>query len=123
MGQLKRNTKFSKKNESPLKGLGSSLMSYKWITKNISFFLFIAVLAVIYIGNGHKADNMIRDINSTAKQVKELKYEYKTLKSQEIFKSREDEVVKAAIPLGLQLPLQPPARIWLDTTASNEKPK
>src|SRR5487761_2060685 len=111
MADTKQNIEQTRKSDSPLTGLGSSLLNYKWITKNISFFLFIALLAVMYIGNGHKADNMIRDINKTAKEVKELKYEYKTLKSEEIFKSREEEVVKAAFPLGLQLPSQPPARI------------
>jgi hypothetical protein len=99
---------------SRLTGLGSSLLNYKWITKNIPFFLFITVLAVIYIANGHKGDNMLRDINTTAKNVKELQYEYKTLKSEVIFRSREDEVVKAVQPMGLQLPAQPPERIILE---------
>ena len=29
------------------------LLNYQWIVRNISFFLFLAVLAVIYIYNGH----------------------------------------------------------------------
>ena len=94
-------------------GIGTSLRNYKWITKNIGFFLFAALLAVIYIANGHKADNMLRDINATGKNVKELQYEYKTLKSEVIFKSREEQIVKAAQPLGLQLPQQPPAQITI----------
>ncbi|MGI8952006.1 MAG: FtsL-like putative cell division protein [Chitinophagaceae bacterium] len=100
----------------PLTGLGSSLFYYKWITKNIGFFLFIASLAVVYIANGHKADQMLRDIDATQKNVKELQYEYKTLKSEMIFKTREAEVVEAAQPLGLQLPTEPPMRIKKETT-------
>lgn len=57
---------------------------------------------------------MLRDINTTGKNVKELQYEYKTLKSEVIFKSREEEVLKAVQPMGLQLPSQPPIRIMLE---------
>jgi cell division protein FtsL len=115
LAEEEKNIENKKKQNSKFTGVGSSLLNYKWITKNIGFFLFIALLAVIYIANGHKADNMIRDINATAKDVKDLQYEYKTLKSEVIFKSREEQVVKAAQPLGLQLPVQPPARIVMET--------
>jgi len=115
MAEQKQNIENTKAKNSKLAGLGTSLLNYTWITKNIGFFLFIALLAVIYIANGHKADNIIRDINATSKNVKELQYEYKTLKSEVIFKSREEQVVKAAQPLGLQLPEQPPVRIEMAT--------
>ncbi|WP_235921024.1 FtsL-like putative cell division protein [Foetidibacter luteolus] len=94
----------------PLKGL----FNYGWITRNIPFFLFLALLAVIYIANGHMADKTIRDINRTAREVKELQYEYKTLKSEVMFRSREAELVKAAEPLGLKLSTEPPVRIVLE---------
>ncbi len=101
----------NKKQGSRLTGFASSLLYYKWITKNIGFFLFITLLAIIYIANGHKADNMLRNINATNRDVKDLQYEYKTLKSEVIFKSREEQVVKAAQPLGLQLPDSLPVQI------------
>jgi len=97
--------------------LGNSLkglFSYGWITKNIPFFLFLALLAIIYIANGHLADKTIRDINRTAREVKELQYEYKTLKSEVMFRSREAELVKAAEPLGLKLSTAPPLRITME---------
>jgi cell division protein FtsL len=88
---------------------------YEWILKNLLFFLFLTLLAVIYIANGHVADNTIRDINSTAKEVKELQYEYKSLKSEEMFKSRESQIVEAATPLGLKIPDQQPMRLKSET--------
>jgi hypothetical protein len=72
-------------NKNPLKGL----FNYQWIVKNIPFFLFLSVLAVLYIANGHRADKTIRKINSTTAELKELQYEYKTLKSEVMFKSQE----------------------------------
>jgi hypothetical protein len=81
--------------------------------RNIGFFLFLAVLAVVYIANGHMSDNRIRKINETARALKDLQYEYKTLKSEMMFKSRESEMVKAAAPLGLIMDTTSPARIRL----------
>ena len=87
--------------------------NYSWILKNIGFFLFLAALAVVYIANGHMSDNRIRKINETARKLKDLQYEYKTLKSEMMFRSRESEMVKAAEPLGLTMDTTSPARIKL----------
>jgi hypothetical protein len=77
-------------------------LNYQSLVKQVPFFLFLALLAVIYIYNGHYADKMIRNINQTAKEVKELKYEYKTVKSEVMFRSKQSELVKAVEPLGLK---------------------
>ena len=78
------------------------LLNYQSIVKQVPFFLFLALLAVIYIYNGHYADKTIRNINQTAKQVKELKYEYKTVKSEVMFRSKQSELAKAVEPLSLK---------------------
>ena len=62
----------------------------------------MALLAVIYIYNGHYADKTIRNINQTAKEVKELQYEYKNVKSEVMFRSKQSELIKAVEPLGLK---------------------
>ncbi len=76
--------------------------SHQWVVKNIPFFLFLAVLAVLYIYNGHYEDKMTRKIGATEKHIKELEYEYKTIKSEVIFRSKASELVKAVEPLGLK---------------------
>lgn len=78
------------------------LLTYKWVVKNIPFFLFLSMLAVIYIYNGHYTDKQIRKINAAEKHIKELEYEYKTVKSEVIFRSKASELVKAVEPLGLK---------------------
>jgi cell shape-determining protein MreC len=67
----------------------------------------------VYIANGHMSDNRIRKINETARKLKDLQYEYKTLKSEMMFKSRESEMVKAAEPMGLAMDTISPSRIKL----------
>jgi len=77
-------------------------LNYQSLVKQVPFFLFLAVLAVIYIYNGHYADKTIRNINRTAKEVKELQWEYKQVKSDVMFQSKQSELVKAVEPLGLK---------------------
>ena len=96
-----------KTNKNPLKGL----FNYRWIVKNIPFFLFLSALTVLYIANGHRADKTIRKINSTTNDLKELQFEYKTLKSEVMFKSEEMQIVKATEPLGLKVSKEMPQRL------------
>jgi Bacteriodetes cell division protein (FtsL-like) len=95
-----------------------SLLGYRWIMRNIGFFFFLAALAVIYIYNGHYADNISRDITRTDKEVKELQYEYKTLKSEVMFRSKQSELARAVAPFGLKELTLPPY-ILNDSTQMN----
>lgn len=90
------------------------LFGYRWIVRNIPFFLFLAVLAIVYIYNGHYADNTVRSINKVNRELKELQYEYKTLKSEVMFRSKQSELAKAVLPLGLKELVVPPA-VLVDT--------
>jgi cell division protein FtsB len=91
------------------------LLNYQWVVKNIPFFLFLAVLAVIYIYNGHYADKTARNINKVSRDLKELQYEYKTLKSEVMFRSKQSELAKAVEPLGLKELMSPPI-VLVDST-------
>ena len=84
------------------------VFNYNRIVRNIPFFLFLAVLAILYIYNGHHADKLVRKIALTEKNIKELEYEYKTVKSDLIFRSKASELIKAVEPLGLREPKLPP---------------
>ena len=84
------------------------LFNHKWIVKNIPFFLFLALLAVLYIYNGHTADKLARKIAKSEKNIKELEYEYKSIKAEVIYRSKASELVKAVEPLGLKEPKQAP---------------
>lgn len=97
------------------------LFGYRWIVKNLPFFLFLAALAIVYIANGHYADNTVRNINKVNRDLKELQFEYKTLKSEVMFRSKQSELAKAVEPLGLKELTVPPA-VLVDSP-DNEKEK
>lgn len=84
------------------------MLNHQWVVKNIPFFLFLAMLAVLYIFNGHFADKLTRKNGATEKHIKELEYEYKTIRSEVIFRSKASELAKAVAPLGLKELTQAP---------------
>jgi cell division protein FtsL len=75
---------------------------YQSLVQQVPFFLFLALLAVLYIYNGHAANKIIRDINKTEKEVKELKYEYKMIKGELLSRTKQSELITAVAPLGLK---------------------
>jgi len=100
-----------KENIQEVKRDWKKLFSYRWIVRNVRFFLFLAALAVVYIYNGHYADKTIRNNNKVSNDLKELQYEYKTLKIELMFRSNQSELAKAVAPLGLKEIVVPPVVI------------
>jgi Bacteriodetes cell division protein (FtsL-like) len=95
-------------------------LNYQSVVKQVPFFLFLAMLAVVYIYNGHYADKTIRSINRTEKEVKELRYEYIAVKSEVMFLSKPSVLVKsdAVVQLGLKELVQSPV-VLNDSTGKN----
>ena len=110
MNLFKKQTKPAPGQENKIK----SAINYTWILKHFSFLMFLALLAIIYIANGHWADNTMRDINTTTRQVKNMEYEYKNLKSLEMYRSRESQVTQAASALGLKPAAEPPVKLEVE---------
>ncbi|MEO6916704.1 MAG: FtsL-like putative cell division protein [Chitinophagaceae bacterium] len=88
---------------------------YQWLVNNIPYFLFLAVLAILYIYNGHYSDNTIKNINKTSAELKELQYEYKTAKSEVMLRSKQSELAKSVEKMGLK-ELREPAFVLYDST-------
>ncbi len=83
-------------------------LNYQSVVRQIPFFLFLALLAVIYIYNGHYADKMNGRINRMTNEVKELQYEYTNLKGEIIFRSKPGELLKAVDAMELKPVSTPP---------------
>lgn len=90
------------------------VISIESATQLLPFFIFIAFLAMVYIGNRHFAENNIRDIDKLSKEVKELSWDFKTLKADLMLKSTQTEVAKLVDTLGLIEPNEPPKMIVIE---------
>ncbi len=97
------------------------MLNYQSVGRQIPFFLFLTVLAVVYIYNGHLADKTARNISRTTKEVRELQHEYKTVKSEVMFRSKQSELVKAVEPLGLKELMESPVVLSPNRTLKGSK--
>ena len=77
-------------------------LNYQSIVKQVPFFLFLALLAVLYIYNGHNADKTIRRIGKASNELKDLQGEYKSVTGDVLLRSRQSEMVETVKPLGLK---------------------
>jgi hypothetical protein len=90
------------------------VLSKEAATAMLPFIIFIAFLGMIYIGNRHFAENNIRDIDKLNKEVKELSWDFKSIKADLMLKSTQTEVARLADTLGLKEPVAPPIKIVVD---------
>ncbi|AOM77468.1 FtsL-like putative cell division protein [Pedobacter steynii] len=84
-------------------------------TDMLPFLLFLSVLCMLYIANSHMAVKNIRNIDKLNKEVKELSWEYKSLKADLMFKSKLTEVAKKVDTLGIKELTEPPKKIVINT--------
>ena len=81
--------------------LGGGFLANKKTAENLPFLLFLALLAVIYIGNSYYAEKNIRKIERLQKEVKELRYEHISTRSKLMSKSRQSEVANGLSDEGI----------------------
>src|SRR5699024_9558849 len=78
-------------------------VNYSWIVHHIPFLLFLFVLAIIYIANGHYAVKNMREISKLETIVKELHWDYLDNKSELMYRSKMSEVSDKVAPYGLKV--------------------
>lgn len=90
------------------------VISKESATDMLPFIIFLAFLGLVYIGNRHFAENNIRDIDKLSREVKELSWDFKTLKADLMLKSTQTVVAEAVDTLGLKESVEPPKKIVID---------
>jgi hypothetical protein len=84
------------------------------------FLLFLAGIGLVFIANSYYAERTIRDIDAVAKELKTLRTEYITGKSELMMICKQSEVARAVAPLGLLEPTEAPRKIILPKPQSDE---
>lgn len=77
-------------------------ISAELVLKNFPFVLFIGFLLIAYIANAHYSEKKVRQIQKMQSEVKELRWEFKSIKANLMFSTMQTEVVKAVEPIGLK---------------------
>lgn len=86
-----------------LSSLNISHQSTEWVFNNFSFLLFLGFLALVYIANAHFAEKNVREIQQLQKEIKELKWQYTSIKSETMYKSIQSQIDASLDPVGVNL--------------------
>jgi len=99
-----------------------NILTREDVLKHLPFVLFLTVLALVYIANGYMAESNIRSINRLENELKELRSEDITIKSDLMYQSKQSQVAKilAEKEMGLKESTTPPQKIVV--TPSELKP-
>lgn len=98
-----------------------SFLAEQSTLRQLPFILFLTFLALCYVANGYYAERTVRRINQVTNELKELKSEYITSKSELMFISKQSEVAKLASGMGIKESVTPPKKI-VDTASVNGRP-
>lgn len=96
--------------------LGGSVLSKEVVTRQIPFLIFIAAALLLYIFNQYRGENVMRQIMTLEKQVRELRAESVSAAFDLQEMSKQSEVSRMVKELGLPL-LEakiPPSKIVMD---------
>lgn len=92
----------------------NSMMTVENFVSNLPFFLFLVVLAMVYISNTHTVEGTIRNIDKMKTELKEVRWNYMATKSDLMYKSKQTEVAKAVEGIGLKEITNPPKKIVVE---------
>ncbi len=86
-----------------LAALNVSQKTTDLVFTNFSYLMFLGFLGIVYIANAHFAEKNVRDIQQIQKEIKELKWEYTSIKSETMYKSMQSQMDASLEPVGLDL--------------------
>lgn len=96
--------------------IDGSLITGLAVIKQLPFILFLVLLAIIYIGNRYHAEKMIRKINTSKEEVKNLRAEQITTTSELMNLSKPSTLENLVESRGLELKQleKPPIKIEVE---------
>ncbi len=110
-GQMKKKPSFFLKIFHDI--LGGEFLAHQWSSRQAPFLLFIAGLCFLYIANIYYTERMIRQIDKTHREIKELLFEYTYGKSSVLFESKQTELARKLKNRGLKESVDPVVKIVL----------
>lgn len=94
------------------------IFSKESLVKSMPFVFFLMAIALLYIANSYEAERVIREIDKTSKELKVLRTEYISVKSELMFTSKQSEVARMASTFGIHESKTAPMKI---VVADNNK--
>lgn len=93
--------------------IDGSVLTRDFVMRQLPFIIFLAILAIIYIGNRYHAEKLVRRSGELQTELKELRAEAITVSAELVHLSRQSEVLKLLRRNNLDLyeSVEPPQKI------------
>jgi hypothetical protein len=94
--------------------LDGSFLTKENVLNNVPFMGFLFLIAIVYISNSYYAEKNLRNSAKLNRELKELKSEFISTRSELMFVSKQSEVAKAVNSIGLYESVAPPKKIVVE---------
>ncbi len=94
---------------------GSSFDVSTFILNNLGFLAFLGGLALLYIGNAHYAEYNVRRIQYLEDEIKEKRWLFMSLESENMYNGLRSEVVENVREDGLRMHRGKPKKLVVDS--------
>jgi len=80
---------------------------------SLPFVFYLTLLGILYIANGYNAEKLVRELDHVNDDLKELRSEYITIKSDLNYESKQSQVAEKTEAFGVMESIVPPTKIKL----------
>lgn len=94
------------------------IFSKESLVNVMPYIFFMTVMALVYIANSYHAERTIRNIDAVTKELKTLRTEYITGKSELMFVSKQTEVARLVSDQGIKESVEAPLKIIVQPETS-----
>ena len=94
--------------------LGGTFLTRKRAIQLLPFMLYLALLALIYIGNTYYTERKIRRMDDLRDELKELRYEYISTKSTLMGQKKQSTLINYLEEDGVKASTIPPKKIFIE---------
>ncbi len=95
--------------------ISGDVFGSEYLIRNLPYFSFLIFLGLVYIAIGYTAQDTVRQINKDKAELKEMRSEYITIKSDLMYTTKQSELARIveAKGMGLKESSRPPKKIEL----------
>ena len=100
--------------------LDGSFLTRDNVLNNIPFLLYLFGIGIFYIANNHYGEGTVIAMERMNREIKELRSEFISTRSELMFVSKQSEVAKSVADMGIYESVVPPKKIVI---TAEEKPE
>ena len=93
--------------------ISGNFLAKENVVNSLPFVFYLTLLGILYIANGYNAEKLVRELDQVNDDLKELRSEYITIKSDLNYESKQSQVAEKTELFGVMESIVPPTKIML----------